>query len=223
MRSRSLESGLDQAAEVPSKFSIVDMVEEAEERDFRKTTSVSGVAGPLLSSTIDEDFSDLESTRGGDAYGERPLLRGVANKNKTDSLKESFRERAPTGRIFNESKEKSASGRKERRNNKFDEARDLSGGGSLSPMSRSNSDEMQPDSSRSPIISSSRRGTAYSNWAEISIGSEFSVRSDKNMTISGPRRKTRRGKKKKRNLSVSNTSGVLSESFLATIEDGRKL
>ena len=221
-RSLSLESGLN-FVELPSNFSIVDMVEEAEERDFRRATSVSGACGPLLSSTIDEDFSDVEVTRKEIFDNDRPTLRGNPTKNKTDSLKESFRKRAPTGKIFSESKEISAHGRKERRNNKFDEARNLKDNGTMSSTSRSLSGELQRDVSRSPIISSTRRGPALSNWADISIGSEYSVYSDKNATISGPRRKTRRGRKKKRNLSVSNTSGVLTESFIATIENGRKL
>ena len=65
---------------------------------------------------------------------------------------------------------------------------------------------------QSPIITS-RRGLTLQNWADMTTGSGYSVRSDGNATVSGPRRKTRRGKRKRRNLSASNTNVSLTESF----------
>ena len=210
-RSCSLDRGLERKV-ITQEFSITDMVAEADERDFRhRAASNSERRGPLLSSTINDSEEESEEEV---LDLTKPILRGGNNKNKSESLKESFRKRTPI--TPDESRERTANGRRLRRNDKFNEGRDLGTDGEFSP--KSSTEEMERSREISPIISTGRRGMTTTNWADVTIGSEYSVRSDGNATFSGPKRKTRRGKKKKRNLSVSNTNVAISESFRASLE-----
>ena len=213
-------------------FSITAMVAEADERDFlrpkiRKATSKPSLlesSGPLLSSTIDLDESKDEKL----GHEEADVLRG--GKNKSESLKESFKKRGPSGQFNDDNRNRSDAARRGRRNDKFDEHRNLHEDNNPATPSQNNEsttsknlfttpteEEMEANMSfNSPIISSSRRGRLMANWADTSMGSDFTIQSEGK--VGGPKRKTRRGKKKKRNQSVSISDTSLTSSFKATLQ-----
>ena len=221
-RSRSLEKR-DPRDLILGQFSITDAVAEADERDFRAPRSRRAISkpdvrdpGPMLSSTIDEDSDSVIDPDDSDIV----QLRGVGNKNKSESLKESFKRRGGSGRVSDDLRERAENDRKDRRKDRFDTMRDLpkEQNGTPSPVRHphlSGNSEIREEV-QSPIITS-RRGLTLQNWADMTTGSGYSVRSDGNATVSGPRRKTRRGKRKRRNLSASNTNVSLTESFKETL------
>ena len=203
-------------------FSIVSMVADLEERGYNKkgnwlnrTSTSEPREGPMLSSTFDlgSDYDSCESF-----HSEQ--LRGTGD-NKGRSLKDSLRR----SNLRSQDKSKDAEARKERRRDKYDASRNL-----VDPeqddcrsTDRSRSRSNHSDK-RSPILTSSirRRGSFTATWADQSIGSDINQHEDGHCTFSGPRRRTRRGrKKKKEKRSGSATSGTLSGSFLATLEDAR--
>ena len=230
-RCRSLDDRRDLNT-CPQQFSIADMVAEADEKDFliprgRRMSCKFNAdrVGPMLSSTIgddDEEEPDSPDSR----QGQR--LRGGGTKSKTDSLKDSFKKRSEI-RGEEANREKTMSERKAKRKDLHNSHRNIQRNQSAasSPISSEHgreqigaNDEMECDQSmeKSPIIGG-RRGKQTRSWADISIRSDFSLRSDGNSTLGARRRKTRRGKRKKRNLSISNLNVSTSESFKATLEN----
>ena len=215
-----------------ANFSITAMVAEADERDFRapkmrRATSKPSLhesSGPLLSSTIDLEESQDEEIE----QEELDILRG--GKNKSESLKESFKKRVPAGQSNDVNRNRTDAARKGRRGDKFDEQRNLHEGNTSSAPQQDNNESVTPNehfttptgeemeanmSFNSPIISSSRRGKLLANWADASIASDFTIQSEGK--AGGPRRRTRRGKKKKRNQSASISDTSLTSSFRDTL------
>lgn len=216
-----------------SEFSITAMVADADERDFRRPKmrratskpSLHESSGPLLSSTIDFDESEGDPNDNEELY----FLRG--GKNKSESLKESFKKRGANGQGNVNNRNKNNQARRGRRNDKFDEQRDLQDNGEfISPVQNNDGSfpsnknftiptdgEMLVDASyNSPIISSSRRGKFLTNWADMTIGSDLTINSEGR--AGGPKRKTRRGRKKKKNQSMSFSDTSITSSFKATLQ-----
>ena len=133
-RSRSLEKR-DSRDLILGQFSITDAVAEADERDFRAPRSRRAISkpdirepGPMLSSTIDDD-SDFATDPDDSDIAQ---LRGLGNRNKSESLKESFKRRGPDR---DDLREKAENDRKDRRKDRFDTERS-SWGAKWNPISR---------------------------------------------------------------------------------------
>ena len=209
---RTDESSADEIKVGEGEYSLTSLIADIDEGDFEDS-------GPLLNSTrdnstgIDSDISDIST----------PILRGE-NSREARSLKDSFKRRKDP----EEKKKKANDERKRKRGAKYNKGRNIaSEDGSVEELGDDTEKDWSRSRSRSPINqtdkanSGSRRGVSSSNWADVSFGLVLSYAGSER-TLSGPRRKMRRGRRKKKSISGSQTDISLSESFRATLKDTRQ-
>ena len=190
------------------EFSITSLIADIDERDFEDS-------GPLLNSTMDRGSGNESEMSNASSL----ILRGE-NSREARSLKDSFKKKADP-----EMKKKKANDeRKAKRGEKYNEGREMGGIDSEEDEERG----WSRSRSRSPINNLSnksntepRRGISNTNWADISFGSVLSC-AGSDRTLSGPRRKTRRGRRKRKSFSGSQTDVSLSESFRASLQGTRR-